>query len=271
MSTAEVLPKTQNGKIVGLTQTEEKQATPPSFRITYFAFGGRAAPLRLAAFLGGLSYEDNFETFDEHGQAKKNGTRRWSGMPELTVFEQSGKEVMTIGQSNACLRYIGSRCTLYPENPVWRALVDEILDSVEDIICMMTQSAKERDKEKKKKAGLKLMDKEKLPYWLSKFEQRLQENEERGFENGFFVGPSLTIADLKFYFQIDKMLSGNLEYIDVNKLVEPCPKVARFARQISELDGVKKFKSQFSAQQKQYKETKKTRFILGGKTVYGAL
>ena len=84
---------------------EEKQNV--SFRITYFGFGGRAAPLRLAAYIGGLSYEDNFESFDEHGQAKKNGTRRWSGIPELTIFDEDGNEVATVGQSNACLRYIG--------------------------------------------------------------------------------------------------------------------------------------------------------------------
>ena len=85
----------------------EQKEEIPSFRITYFGFGGRARPLRAAATIGGLSYEDNFESKEEHKQSKSEGKRRWSGVPELTVFDKDGKELITIGQSNSCLRYIG--------------------------------------------------------------------------------------------------------------------------------------------------------------------
>ena len=84
-------------------QKEEK----PSFQIIYYGFGGRAAPLRAAATIGGLSYQDYFESKEEHKKAKAEGKRRWSGLPELTVFDKDGKELITIGQSNSCLRYIG--------------------------------------------------------------------------------------------------------------------------------------------------------------------
>ena len=256
-----------NGK--ALPTIEEKEAV--SFRISYFGFGGRAAPLRLAAFLGELSYEDNFESFDEHGQAKKNGTRRWSGIPELTIFDKEGNEVVTVGQSNACLRYIGTLAGLYPDNPVERVLVDELLDSVEDMIHMMSPSIKEKDKDKKKAARLKLMEADKLPYWLNKFEKRLEENEKRGFQNGYFVGNGVTIADLKFYYQIANILSGNLDHIDGDKLVAPCPRIANFAKLINSLDGVKKFKSEFSSQQKQYKEKKSSSFYQKGNAIYGSI
>eukprot|EP00484_Ammonia_sp_Unknown_P026517 CAMPEP_0197029602 /NCGR_PEP_ID=MMETSP1384-20130603/9020_1 /TAXON_ID=29189 /ORGANISM="Ammonia sp." /LENGTH=258 /DNA_ID=CAMNT_0042458805 /DNA_START=41 /DNA_END=813 /DNA_ORIENTATION=- len=252
------------------TEHKEPLKQAVSFRITYFGFGGRAAPLRLAAFLGGLSYEDHFETFDEHGQAKKQGTRRWCGMPELTILDKDGKELATAGQSNACLRYIGTLAGLYPQNPVLRVLVDEILDSVEDMIQMMSPSIKEKHKDKKKKARLALMEDDKLPYWLSKFEKRLAENEQRGYKNGYFVSDELSIADLKFYYQIANILSGNIDYLDPDKLTEACPRIRNLAKVIGELEGVKKFRAHFLAQQKEWKEKKTNKFVQDGKTINGA-
>ena len=59
---------------------EEEVAAQPSFKLTYFPFAGRAASLRLAAFLGGLSYTDEIVTMKEHQTAKKQNGRRWNGM-----------------------------------------------------------------------------------------------------------------------------------------------------------------------------------------------
>ena len=85
----------------------EQKSDSPSVRITYYAMPGRAAPIRLACQLGGISYEDNFITSEEQKQQKADGKRRWSGPPEITIFDKNGKELVTIGQSNACLRYVG--------------------------------------------------------------------------------------------------------------------------------------------------------------------
>ena len=68
----------------------------------------------------------------EHKLAVESGGRRWKGLPEITVYGKDNKAVVEIGQSNACLRYIGSLCALYPSaNPLQAALIDEVLDSVE--------------------------------------------------------------------------------------------------------------------------------------------
>ena len=75
----------------------------PSFTVRYFAFGGRAAPMRYAAFLGGVAYQDEF--IMNAKEQKAEGKRRWSGLPEMVVGDQ------VIGQSNACLRYIGTNDT----------------------------------------------------------------------------------------------------------------------------------------------------------------
>jgi len=249
-------------------QEQEIEKENPVFRITYFGFGGRAAPLRLAAYLGGICYEDKFESFRDHGLAKNNDTRRWFGMPELTILDKDGNDVVTVGQSNACLRYIGTLSGMYPDDTVERLLVDELLDSVEDMNNMMAPTMKEKDPEKKKLMRLALMEKDKLPYWFHKFEKRLEENEKRGFKSGYFVGYGLTIADLKFYFQIKTILCGNLDYIDGEKLVEGNKRIAAFSKNFEQLEGFKNFRTEFSAQQKQYKENKIKSFIRKGKIVF---
>ena len=91
----------------------EQKSDSPSVRITYFPLPGRAAPIRLACHIGGISYEDNFITLEEQKQQKADGKRRWSGPPEITIFDKNGKELVTIGQSNACLRYVGMLIIVY--------------------------------------------------------------------------------------------------------------------------------------------------------------
>ncbi len=59
----------------------------------------------------------------------------------------------------------GTLTGLFPTDIVKRLLVDEILDSVEDMNNMMALSMKEKDIEKKKQMRLGLMQKDKLPYW----------------------------------------------------------------------------------------------------------
>ena len=85
----------------------EQKSDQASLRITYYPIPGRAAPLRLACQVGGIAYEDNFITQEEQKQQKADGKRRWSGPPEITILDKDGKDLITIGQSNACLRYIG--------------------------------------------------------------------------------------------------------------------------------------------------------------------
>merc|ERR1712241_880044 len=103
------------------------------------------------------------------------------------------------------LRYIGSVGGTYPKGLVERALVDEVLDSSEDLLGLVVPPWLMKiygDDQDKANAAIEALMKDKLPYWLKKFEDRLEENEKRGNKNGFFVGDSITIADLKFYDSI---------------------------------------------------------------------
>eukprot|EP01084_Bolivina_argentea_P075257 136438_1 len=244
----------------------EQKIDIPSFRITYFPFQGRAGALRAAAAIGGLYYEDEFVTREEQKQAKQDGKRRWTGLPEITVFSREGREVVTIGESNACLRYIGSLAGLYPtNNRIQRAYVDEILDSIEDVINMISPSIREQNADKRKEMRLKLMETDNIPYFLNKFEMRLEENEKRECKKGYFVGDNITVADLKFYYLHKWLTCGILDHIDGNKLFQPCKRSVTLCQKLKDTQQMKKFEAEFAASQKEFKENKKTCFKYAGK------
>merc|ERR1712013_819961 len=126
---------------------------------------------------------------------KKAGNAVWSGPPEVTLLDKDGKDVTTIAQSNACLRFVGSLSDgLYPANLLDRVRIDGILDSFEDLLTPYVSNYAYATGDAKVAAAKKLC--ETYDYWFGKLDARLEENEKRGCSNGFFVGNALTIADL---------------------------------------------------------------------------
>ena len=163
---------------------------------------------------------------------------RWSGLPEVTVYGKDNKEIVTIGQSNACLRYIGSLCGLYPDdNPLLAALCDEVLDACEDTrSAIMGEMAT-------KEGRAKLVAKDGgLTYWLTKFELRLKENEQRGDNGGGYVcGNALSIADLKLFelFHSLWLIFESNEDMDVVHM-NNFPNIVRHYKLILENESVKR-------------------------------
>ena len=92
----------------------EQKVDCSSFAVIYATYVGRAGPIRYAAAIGGIAFEDRFTTFEQHKKDKEEGKRRWAGLPEIVVIDKDGKDLVTIGQSNACLRYVGMLWNYYP-------------------------------------------------------------------------------------------------------------------------------------------------------------
>ena len=61
-----------------------------------------------------------------------------------------------------------------------------------------------------------------MTYRVEKIEARFVENLEK-FENGFYVGNELTIADIKLDYAISFVC--DLDHIDETKLLKPCPEI----------------------------------------------
>jgi len=225
---------------------EQKQDSP-ALTVRYMAFGGRAAPLRAAAFVGGVAYQDEFITNAK--EQKAEGKRRWSGLPEIVVGDQ------VIGQSNACLRYIGALGGLYPKEPLTAALADEVMDSCEDVFGAIGPTFGLKGDEQKAAREALMAEDGKIAYWNGKFEARLAENAARGNEKGFFVGDALTVADLKFYYTLGFLKSGMLDYIEPADVAKGCDRINALLKTIGEDERIKKFEAAFAAQQAQSKES----------------
>merc|ERR1719295_1351401 len=239
--------------------------TKPSFRVTYYPFTGRGEPLRLAATLGGLSFQDRFIGQGEFKEAKARGEMRWSGVPELTVLDKDGQDVMKLGQSNSCIRFVGALGGAYPKSPLLRALCDEVMDSAEDLIGIAAGAVFGGDDKKKDEV---CTDETKLPYWLAKFEARLEENAKRGSKNGGFVGDSFTVADCKVFSAV--VYVGMLP--KGKALIGRYERFGAFLKAFGEDERIKAFKATFDANIEKYKadSTANNDFIYAGKYIESA-
>jgi glutathione S-transferase len=178
-----------------------------SLRLRYFPFPGRAGPIRDALRIGGVDFEDVHVPPEQFGQRRAAGEFPFGGLPVLDVETTTGK--VCSAQSNAILRFAGRLSGLYPaDDPVQALKVDEALDLGEDINHLLGPSLHEQVTEKKM-AMRKELAEETLPEWAAYFERLLVNNG----STGFIVGNDLSVADLKLYWIIDWLASGDLDGI----------------------------------------------------------
>ena len=123
------------------------------------------------------------------------------------------------------VRYTGKIAGLYPSDPLQAALCDEVCDSIEDVLVATFRIAGHSKDENDKKAKSAEFVKQdgSLRYWLDKFVLRIEENAKRGNTKGYFVGDSLTIADIKavnFAFYVSGMISGADDTNGGNKICQ---------------------------------------------------
>jgi len=161
-------------------------ASPPSLRLIYFNFGGRAEAIRLALFVGEVEFEDVRITEEEFRQRKAEGKYPFGSVPVLEV------DGVVYAQSVGILRFVGRLGGLYPEEPLAGLAIDQIVGGVEDMIVATVPYlfAPETDKPLMKEK----LEKDVYPRFFSAFEKLLHADGE-----GFFYGKHLTIADLAVY------------------------------------------------------------------------
>ena len=174
-------------------------------KLTYFNFPGRAEPIRQALRLGGIDFTDNRVEGKDWG-ALKNSTP-WGAMPFLEI------DGRTIAQSNNILRFVGRRTGLYPTSypaeEFAMAQIDELMDACEDTGAKLVPTFSMPDgpeKVAKRKVhsssphettnvAQQELAEGPIAFFLERFDKRLGAN--AAGHNKFFVGASLTVADLK--------------------------------------------------------------------------
>jgi len=183
-----------------------------TLRLRYFPFPGRAAAIRDALRMGGVAFEDVHVPPDRFREQKEAGELPFGSLPVLDVETPEG--MVSAAQSNAILRFAGRRAGLYPmDDPVRALKVDEALDLGEDLYHVIGPSIGEADPGRRK-AMRKVLAEETLPRWAGFLERLLVANG----RTGFVVGDSLSVADLKLYWVVDKLTNGTLDGIPTSLL-----------------------------------------------------
>ena len=187
------------------SKTDNASVKPKvSFRMQYFPKQGRGSVIKRAAYLVGIPFIDEFVSIKQYNDLKSNGKLVFAGLPQIII--NIDNKTHTLSQSNAILKLIAqlgksNNISLYPDDFIDAAMVDSILDATEDVINLVKPAKKELDKDKQIQLKKQLLDKNSgskgLYYWFEGFEAILDKNYKSGFKNGYMVGDSMTIADLK--------------------------------------------------------------------------
>lgn len=178
------------------------------YKLTYFDFGGRAEPIRIAFHAAGIEFEDNRLSFPEFGELRS--TLRFNSVPVLEI------DGAAVTQSNGILRYIGKTAGLYPEDDLQALYCDEAMDAIEDLLHYTVQTFG-LEGEELKAARLKLVD-----GWLSTYIKGLADLLQRG-GGDYFADNRLTVADLKVSMQTKSLIDGMLDHVPTDLVQNLAP------------------------------------------------
>ena len=190
----------------------------PKLVLTYFDFdGGRGEVARLAMHLGGIAFED-----------RRIAGKDWPALRDSTPFqampmlEVDGK---VITQSNTINRYLGKLAGLYPKDDWQAALVDEVMDAVEDVATKISNTmALEGEAKKKAREALAAGP---IPRFLQQIEVRLKAG-----GGQWFVDKRLTVADLKCFMWVRWLKSGALDHIPTDIVDRHAPLLAKHLERV---------------------------------------
>jgi len=186
-------------------------------KLVYFASPGRAAAIRLAAHVGGLDFEDERIQHPEFVTRKEAGEFPLGSVP---VWEVNGQ---VFAQSQAILRYVGKLTGLYPTDPLEALYVDQVLDTIAEVIDLLGPSFREQDQDKKLAMRKDLVD-NKAPKFLAALN--------KWSASGHIVGGKITIADINLFGLYGAFTSGILDGIDVAWLPTNYPNIAKLGESV---------------------------------------
>lgn len=163
---------------------------------------GRAYVIRTCLKIANVPFEDEKITFSElkerRGEAGRSSAIPLGSVPVLTF-----PDGRVVTQSMAIARYAGKLANLYPTDPEKALFVDEILDTVAEIVSSAPQNADADIKKKLREeyaAG-------KLNTFYSFLDEKLSAS------GGLYYFGELSIADIAVYGVLKGLRTGNFDYI----------------------------------------------------------
>ena len=196
----------------------------------------RAEVTRLALYMNDIEFVDHRISDTERDQFKKNGQLP-NGMiapfRQLPVLEVDGK---IVAQTGAIARFCGKLSRMYPsDNDFDAARVDQIIEAAQDINYIVSITGHEKNSEKKLLARKRLM-KVHLPKWFQFLENLLIENN----DSEWFVGNSMTIADLAIWRLLGWLTSGLLDGVP-KSVLDPYKNLIELKNKISQHPKIKEW------------------------------
>nr|AAQ76780.1 glutathione-requiring prostaglandin D synthase [Herdmania curvata] len=165
-----------------------------TYKLYYFNARGRGEASRILFALQGVEYED-IRLEGESWQAKK------PEMPfgQMPVLEITGadKKTVKLAQSRAISRYLAREFGYAGKNSLDMALVDSLVDHMDDL--MKNLPFYEKDEEKKKKMIAEAM--------AGPIKEGLKKLEKYVTEDNVLVGKCITLADIDFQTGAEFLIS----------------------------------------------------------------
>merc|ERR1711953_1609198 len=170
--------------------------------VTYFAFPGRAEPIKYMYYLGDVEFENKmYASYPDRAEVKAKGLIPLGNqIPTITLADGT---ILT--QSTALFRYAGKKCGLYPENDLVAHRVDAICDAIGDI-------AKANGGHNKPDPSTIFGEGKKATVLMGKLESYLGDN--------WAVGDSMTIADVMIFVVFAMLTPKDGSDFDIVKHIE---------------------------------------------------
>jgi len=169
----------------------------PQYKLRYFNARGKAEVIRLIFALADVSYEDErFERSEWPGDIKKTIDLPFGQLPTLTIDGEVYCQVLPL------TRYLAEKYGFSGKTDLDKLRADMIVHCIEDTLMQIVKVRVETDAVKKSTL-LKKFTEEDLPASFVNLEKMLVRN--KGGD-GYFVGDSLTWADLTLFQHVTSWL-----------------------------------------------------------------
>jgi len=157
--------------------------------------------VRLIFAVAGVEFEDERLTKEEWETFKPKTPMK--GMPVLTI-----KDKGVVGQSGAIARYLARKYKLFGSNPWEELLIDEVCESINDVVTDVMKWFFEQDEAKKAEIS-KSIGETTIPKFVDFLRLRMKDG-----QNGYIVGDKLSLADIAVFNIIDAMKSRGNTWFD---------------------------------------------------------
>ncbi|KAH9495854.1 Glutathione S-transferase 1 [Bulinus truncatus] len=224
-SLSENMSETKSIKLIYFPLFTEKMSETKSIKLIYFDVKGLGEILRLILTYAGKEFEDvrlARETWPEVKPTTPFG--------QVPVLEIDGKQY---GQSVALANYLAREFGLYGKSNLEALTIDTVYQLTVDLMHAYVKVLRETDPVKKEEIRKEIQT-EVGPKFLGFYEKLLQEN-----GTGYFVGDSITLADLVLY----DVCSGMLKEA-VGDFIADFPLVKKLVDTIGENERIKKYVSE---------------------------